>query len=73
MDLREVSFIDSTGLGVLTSLLRAARAMDGDVRLVLQPDALIRNTLLLVRFSQLPPAKAGGLPLTPRSRCLRDD
>jgi len=53
VDLGNVSFIDSTGLGVLTSLLRAARAMDGDVRLVLQPDSLIRNTLSLVRFNEV--------------------
>lgn len=34
---------------------------------------LLVPPLLLVGKRQLPPAKAGGLPLTPRSRCLRDD
>lgn len=50
VDLREVSFIDSTGLGVLTSLLRAACSIQEDVCLVVTPDSVIPQTLSLVRF-----------------------
>ena len=34
VDLSRVTFIDSTGLGMLVSLLKEAREMDGEVRLV---------------------------------------
>jgi anti-sigma B factor antagonist len=34
VDLNRVSFIDSTGLGMLVSVLKEAREMEGDVRLM---------------------------------------
>lgn len=42
MDLDNVDFIDSTGLGVLVGAVRRARAADGDVRLVCTNSRLLR-------------------------------
>ena len=49
VDLSEVSFIDSTGLGTLVSGLKAARKAEGDLRLVApspQAQRLLRLTTL---------------------------
>ncbi|MBB3021564.1 anti-anti-sigma factor [Microvirga lupini] len=49
VDLSEVSFIDSTGLGTLVSGLKAARRAEGDLRLVApnsQAQRLLRLTTL---------------------------
>lgn len=53
MDLQFVSFIDSTGLGVLSNLLRAARAAGGDVCLVVIPNSTIFDILKIVRFEHV--------------------
>jgi len=44
LDLGAVRFIDSSGLGMLIGLLKEARAMDGDLRLV-NPSLEVRHIL----------------------------
>ena len=53
LDLRDVIFIDSTGLGLLASLLRASRACGGDVCLVMQTDSPVAPILNIVRFHEV--------------------
>lgn len=42
IDLRNVAFIDSSGLGVLVSALRRARERDGSVRIVCTRDSILK-------------------------------
>lgn len=53
LDLRRVSFIDSTGLGLLSSILRASRASGGDVCLVVMPGSIVSDILSIVRFEHV--------------------
>lgn len=42
-DLTDVPFLDSTGLGVLVGRLKTVRQQDGELRLVIASDRLVRN------------------------------
>ncbi|CAG7571681.1 anti-sigma B factor antagonist [Barrientosiimonas humi] len=42
-DLTDVPFLDSTGLGVLVGRLKAVRQQQGELRLVIASDRLLRN------------------------------
>jgi anti-sigma B factor antagonist len=42
IDLQDVEFIDSTGLGVLVGVLKRVRARDGSMSLVCSRDGLLR-------------------------------
>lgn len=43
LDLSDVAFLDSTGLGVLVGRLKALRLQDGDLLLVTQQERTLRN------------------------------
>lgn len=43
VDLSGLNFIDSTGLGVLVGRLRAQLQMDGELRLVITSERILRN------------------------------
>lgn len=53
IDLREASFIDSTGLSVFTSLARAARSCKGDVRFVVTRHSMVDKILAVVSFDRV--------------------
>lgn len=53
VDLRKADFIDSTGLGLLTSLVRAARGCGGDVCLVITQLSPVFTMLTIVRFDSV--------------------
>jgi len=53
IDLRETSFIDSTALGVLVGILRAARDAGGRVVFVSPQGSAVRSLLAMVRFDQV--------------------
>ncbi|WP_262268742.1 STAS domain-containing protein [Microvirga yunnanensis] len=52
VDLAEVPFIDSTGLGVLVSGLKAARRADGNLRLV-APGPQVRRLMRLTALDRV--------------------
>lgn len=43
VDLTDVPFLDSTGLGVLVGRLKTVRQQEGELRLVISSDRLLRN------------------------------
>ncbi|MDX2141261.1 MAG: STAS domain-containing protein [Chloroflexota bacterium] len=53
LDLSKVSFIDSSGLGMLSSILHATSACGGRLRCVVDADSAILRTLILVRFERV--------------------
>ncbi|AKU18122.1 anti-sigma factor antagonist [Luteipulveratus mongoliensis] len=42
-DLTDVPFLDSTGLGVLVGRLKTVRVQDGEMRLVISSERVLRN------------------------------
>lgn len=61
VDLSRVSFIDSTGLGMLVGVLKEAREMNGDVRLV-NAGREVRRILQITGLEAL--FQIGGSPTT---------
>jgi anti-sigma B factor antagonist len=53
LDLTDVNFLDSTGLGALVSVLRRAEAAGGGVRLVWPKPEASRQLLRVVRFDKV--------------------
>ena len=52
LDLSQVEFMDSSGIGVLVSLLKSMRATGGDV-VLLKPQGSVRMLLDLTRLSSV--------------------
>jgi len=50
IDLGGVTFLDSAGMAMLVSLLKRARAADGDVRVAEPADESVRHILRLTRL-----------------------
>jgi anti-sigma B factor antagonist len=53
IDLREVTFLDSSGMAALVALLKRARTSSGDVKLVSPTSTEARRILSLTRFDQV--------------------
>ena len=53
LDLSEVPFLDSAGMAVLVSLLKRARQVGGDVRLVWPTEEGARRLLRLTKFDRV--------------------
>lgn len=54
LDLSEVGFLDSTGLGVIVGVLKRVRSLDGDLRLVC-PKASIRRVFEITALDRTMP------------------
>ena len=53
VDLTDTSFIDSQGLGILVSLLRAARGFGGSVHLVTPSDEGVQRLFSVTKLDQV--------------------
>ena len=42
LDLRDLEFVDSVGLGIIVAILKRARSMGGDLELVVGTDRILR-------------------------------
>lgn len=58
LDLSRVTFLDSTGMGSLVSVLRRARELGGDVKLVWPERETTRQLLRVIRFDKVFDIKA---------------
>lgn len=57
LDLTDVAFLDSTGLGVIVGVLKRARTLDGDLRLVC-PSPTIRRVFEITALDRTMPLGA---------------
>jgi anti-sigma B factor antagonist len=71
LDMDAVTFIDSTGLGVLVGVLKRVRTRDGELRVVASVDPVLRTMRItglhrvLGMFSSVVEATAAGEPVAP--------
>lgn len=52
MDMKDLQHINSTGLGVLITILTKARKIDGDV-ILSQPSSFISNLLIITKLNSI--------------------
>lgn len=53
LDLSKISFLDSSGMAVLVSLLKRARQAGGDVKLVMPVEEAAQRILKLTKFDRV--------------------
>ncbi len=53
LDLTDLSYIVSSGLGIIIMILKKARAQGGDLKFIKLRDGLVKNLFQMTRFDEL--------------------